>query len=84
MSAWQFSWGLLSCVDEFLLLGTKSAVELHSEGFPPSLTLHLLLLFILAACSANFSSTTIPQEPQALAQSQCWSRFDLPFLPLGP
>lgn len=33
MSAWQFSWGLLSCAGEFLLFGTKSALELHSEGF---------------------------------------------------
>lgn len=42
MSAWQFSWGLLSCAGEFLLLGTKSAVELHSEDFPlPSLCIYL-------------------------------------------
>lgn len=46
MSAWQFSWGLLSCAGEFLLLGTKSAVELHSEGFPlPSLCIYLWCLF---------------------------------------
>lgn len=89
MSAWQFSWGLLSCAGEFLLLGTKSAVELHSEGFPPSFTLHLPLVFILAACSADFSSTSIPQarglaEPQALAQSHCRRRLHLPFPSPGP